>query len=78
MDDREKAAEELGVQANYLDWYSFPQTFASTSGPFMRPGGQMATTMRIDAYTDGKSTIFFCGGKRVKRIEDWRHNIKMP
>lgn len=78
MDDREKAAKELGVPADYIDHYSFPQAFGSSSGPFSRPGGQMFTSFQIDAYTDGKTAIFYCCGERVKRVDNWEFQIKMP
>ena len=78
MDDRERAAEELGVNANLIEKYSFPQAFASTCGPFPGPGGQMCTSFQIDAYTDGKHTIFFCCGKRIKKVADWEFRIRMP
>ncbi len=78
MDDREVAAKELGVNPDWLERYSFPQAFGSTTGPFGGIGGQMVTTCQIDAYTDGVKTVFFCGGRRVKCIDGWNPRISMP
>jgi hypothetical protein len=76
MDDREKAAEELGVPIDYVDRYSFPQGVCG--GPFGGPGGQTINTMQVDAYTDGVKTVFFCAGRRVKCVKDWQPYIRMP
>lgn len=51
-----------------LTYYSFPKTYGSTSGPFGGIGGAAVTTFQIEAYSDGITTVYFCGNKIIKTV----------
>ena len=63
---RQKVADILDTQPEYLSYYAWPQTFASTAGPFGGIGGQAISTFTIEAWTDLKDAVLFCGGKLWK------------
>ncbi|RLG55658.1 MAG: hypothetical protein DRN95_07625 [Candidatus Hydrothermarchaeota archaeon] len=70
---RADAAMRFKVSPEDLAYYTFPETFGSTSGPSGRPGGQQMTTFQIDAFESpltGKSCIY-CGGRfwKIARVE---------
>lgn len=45
------------------DYYAWPQTFSSTSGPRGGVGGQTMSTFTIEAYSfDSEKTIYVCAG----------------
>ncbi len=48
-----------------LDYYAFPQTFGSTSGPHGGMGGQAISTFTVEAYVcEGTGpTVYTCAGK---------------
>ena len=64
--------ESRGVK--YMRWQeltycSWPEVFASTSGPFLGIGGQAFTTFRMEAWTWEQWAIVFCNGRVVKCCE---------
>lgn len=55
-----------------LDYYSFPQGFSSTSGPFGGIGGDAITSFQIEIWTCEPWAIVFCGGKVVKYLDNFK------
>ena len=53
------------VQYLDLDYYAFPQTFGSTSGPHSGIGGQVMSTFTVEAFVcDGIGpTVYVCAGR---------------
>lgn len=76
-DNRELAAKELGVPESYIDYYAWPETFASTAGPFGGVGGQAITSFTIEAYVDGKNAVLFCKGKRLKSVDNFEPMMRV-
>lgn len=70
-EEQEKAAKILECEPDHLSYYSWPQAFGSTAGPFGGCGGQMVTTFQIDAWTDGVAAVIFCGGRCVKTVRQF-------
>ena len=65
----EKAAKILEYDASMIEYYAWPQTFSSTAGPFGGFAGQAVSTFTVEAFTDGRDAVLFCGGKYWKRVE---------
>lgn len=56
----------------YLSYFSWPQLFSNTAGPFSKPGrisGAAMTTFQMECWTDGKYAFIFSRGKEVECIE---------
>lgn len=68
---RQKAAEVLNTQPEYLAYYAWPQVFGSTAGPFPGIGGQAMSTFTIEAWFDQKDAILFCGDRMWMKVEDF-------
>jgi len=43
-------AEMVGCQVDMVDWYAWPHTFSSTSGPRGGGAGQACTTFQVYAF----------------------------
>lgn len=68
------AAETLNLPRAELSFYSWPETFGDTSGPFSRPGtvsGQAFTTFQMEAWSDGMRAFIFANGKPAKLVSNW-------
>lgn len=63
-----QAAARLGCDYYDLDYYAWPQTFGSTTGPFGGIGGQSMTTFTIEAWTNGDDAVLFCGNRIWKVV----------
>jgi hypothetical protein len=64
--------EEFGCKLYNLMYYSFPQVFSTTAGPFHQYGqfaGQAFTEFQMEVWTDGKYALVFCGREEVAYIE---------
>lgn len=66
--------EKFGRMEVYreLFYYSWPQTFGNTAGPFSRPGrlsGQAMTTFQMECWSDGCYALVFCCGEVVHIFE---------
>lgn len=71
-DERNEAAKELDCPEHYLEYFAWPQSFASTSGPFGGIGGQAITTFTLEAWSDGRNAAIFCNGKFLKIVEEFK------
>lgn len=70
----------------YLSYFSWPQLFSNTAGPFSKPGmlaGQAFTTWQMECWTDGKHAFIFSRGREVGVLEcdelftiDWYMNTR--
>lgn len=49
----EEAAKRLNCAARDLEWFSWPEMFASTAGPHGGIGGQALTTFQVFAFDNG-------------------------
>lgn len=61
--------DELGVKTCNLQYYSWPQVFSNTAGPFHREGcfvGQAFTEFQMECWTDGHAVLVFSKGRFVK------------
>ena len=76
-DSRDEAARELGVPCSYLDYYAWPQTFTSTSGPFGLGGGQGIRSFTIEAYAYGKEAVIYCKQKRLKKVDNFEPMMRI-
>lgn len=56
--------KEHGGDTSFIDYYAFPNTFSSTSGPCGGIGGQAMSSFTIEAWACGDSgpTIYVCKG----------------
>lgn len=70
------AAQRLDCELQDLEWYSWPETFPSSSGPRMRPGGQTMTTFQVFAFAhpSQKKALKYCAGV----WKPWDRNICSP
>lgn len=69
-----EASTELECPVDMLDYFAFPKSFPTTSGPFSKEGvvsGQAISSFTIEAYTDGRDAVLFCKGRRWKRVDKW-------
>lgn len=64
-----EAAEMLGVDIVYLEYYAWPHTFSSTAGPFGGIGGQSMSTFTLEAWAYGSSAVVFCNGRVIDRTD---------
>jgi len=57
--------ERAKVKYFGIDYYAFPETFASTTGPHGGIGGASISTFTVEAYVcDGVGpTVYVCDGK---------------
>jgi len=57
--------DKAGIKYADFDYYAFPETFASTSGPHGGIGGSALTTFTVEAYVcDGIGpTVYVCDGR---------------
>lgn len=69
--DIDLASQELGVASDDVDYYAWPQTFGSTSGPFGGIGGQTISCFTIEAYAFAGDAVLFCNGKRLRRVNNF-------
>ena len=60
------------IRPEYLEYWAYPQSFGSTSGPFGGVGGQAFTTFTIEAWVDEYFACLFCMGKIVKVTNEWK------
>jgi hypothetical protein len=60
------------VLAIDISFYSWPEVFDSTAGPFGGMGGQQITVMQITAYVYGRTAVLFAEGRYWKI----KHNFK--
>lgn len=61
-----------GVSPYYLSYFSWPQLFGNTAGPFSYPGrisGAAMTTFQMECWTDSKYAVVFTQGKVVHVME---------
>ena len=68
------------VRPEDLEYYSFPQSFGSTAGPFGGIGGQAITSFQIEVFTHqygGYGAVIFCGGRFWKWIEKFTPNMQI-
>lgn len=75
--NKEKAAEILKCDISDISYYSWPQTFGSTAGPFGGIGGQMISIFQIEAYAFGQNAVLFCGGRIWKKIDNFNFMFKV-
>lgn len=64
--------EAFDCKMHNLMYYSFPQVFSTTAGPFLRQGdfaGQAFTEYQIEIWTDGHYALVFSRGREIKCIE---------
>jgi hypothetical protein len=55
-----------------LEYYAYPQSFSSTSGPSKGPGGQAFTNFTIHAFYDSVTgnAVLYCAG-HYQICEEW-------
>lgn len=58
----EDAAEKLGTEARFINWYSWPEVFGSTAGPRGGIGGQAMTTFQVYGFIGHEKAVMYCGG----------------
>lgn len=64
--DRKAAAGLLGVLCeDELEYCCWAETFANSAGPFGGPGGQMMTTIQMEAWNNFGTALVFSGGRVV-------------
>lgn len=63
-----EASKLLDCYAEELMYFAWPQTFSSTAGPFPGIGGQAISTFTIEAYSDGRDAVLYCGGKLWRKV----------
>jgi len=69
---RDTLQEEFYCKVNNLMYYSFPQMFSTTAGPFLKQGGfagQAFTEFQIEVWTDGRYALVFSMGREIKCVE---------
>lgn len=73
----EQEAREI-LEADFADtihnlmYYSFPQVFSTTVGPFLKEGmfaGQAFTEFQIEVWTDGQHAFVFSKGREIRTIK---------
>lgn len=81
MDDLQRITEneartiiedELGERAYNLQYYSWPQVFSNTAGPFHTAGsfaGQAFTEFQMECWTDGRLSLVFSKGRVVRVMQ---------
>lgn len=77
--DEDDCIDIINSYSNYeiekISYYSFPQVFPSTDGPFLfkndkgRYAGQWFNEFQMETYTDGKIALIFCKGLITKVVE---------
>lgn len=78
MELAQKAAEILRLQTQPklegfdFEYYSYPQMFGSTAGPFGGLGGDAMTNFQIDAFVWEGFAALFCGGRFWKIDSTWQ------
>lgn len=60
------AADSAGVTPEHVQWWSWPQLFATTSGPRGGAGGNQITEFQVYAFDAGGKRMKCCAGV-------WRH-----
>ena len=65
------AAEKLDCPPEYIMYYAWPETFASTAGPFGGIGGQAITTMTMEALSDGRMAALYCNGRFLNLVDEF-------
>ena len=68
----EQVAKILDCHELNLEYYAWPQTFGSTSGPFRGIGGQAMSTFTIEAWADASTAFIFCNGRKVKIVDNFQ------
>lgn len=63
-----EAAKLLDCYMEELMYYAWPQAFGSTAGPFPGIGGQAISTFTIEAYSDGRDAVLYCGDKLWRKV----------
>ena len=58
-----------------MNYYSWPEIFASTAGPFGGAGGQAVSTFQMEAWEFLGSAVLFCQGKYINIIERYEHEV---
>lgn len=64
--------ETFDCKMHNLMYYSFPQVFGTTAGPFLKQGdfaGQAFTEYQIEIWTDGYYALVFSNSREIKCIE---------
>ena len=64
--------DTFGRDIGPIHYYSWPQMFSTTLGPFTSEGriaGQAFTEFQMEAWTDGMHTLVFCMGREVDIIK---------
>ena len=73
-----EAAQRLGAEPHYVEWYSWPAVFGSTAGPGPGVGGQSITVFQVLAFREAGMAegVKWCAGRWQKwsgQIEEqWR------
>lgn len=62
---RAHAIERLGPDEN-PEYWAWPETFGSTTGPFRGIGGSAMTTFTMEAWVGSEHVLVFCGGREVR------------
>lgn len=58
-----EAAKKLDVLVEDIEWYSWPQVFANTSGPHKKPSGQALTSFQVFGFNaNNGNKIKTCDG----------------
>jgi len=66
--------EKKGIKYFDVDYYAFPETFGSTSGPCGGIGGCSMTTFTVEAYVFNGTgpTVYVCSGKYKFKDEKYK------
>ena len=63
----EEVAKRVGCEPEHVEWYSWPQSFATTAGPGGGAGGNTISSYQVfafDAIGDGRTERSrYCAGK---------------
>jgi hypothetical protein len=57
-----------GIDPFDVDYYAWPETFGSTTGPHKGIGGATMTAFTIEAWVAPEGTLYYCSGK-IKFVE---------
>lgn len=70
-DLRTDAAKVMNVRPEDLGYYSWPEAFGSTAGPFGGIGGQAITTFQVEAFhlDDTGEAVLYCNGRLWKKVK---------
>lgn len=63
--------EKMWWGSEELEYWAYPQSFGSTSGPFGGIGGQAFTTFTTEAWVFVNLAVLFCGSKVLRVTDKW-------